>query len=483
MRIAIVHYHLKRGGVTRVIESTLAALKAAGADHEIVVLAGEVPDGISFHEKCRGVPGLQYSNAQDATPPAGELVAALKEAACVALGGEPDLWHIHNHSLGKNSSMPAVIEQLAESGARLLLQMHDFAEDGRPDNHRLNQIEGATLYPTASHVHYACINGRDAGYFAAAGLSDQLHLLPNPVEGAPLRTSEASAEIRRSLDCEELLLYPVRAVRRKNFGELLLWATCLQPGQALATTLGPTNQNFETTYARWQSLSAELSLPLHFGIGERSKWSFTCIMSSASAILNTSIAEGFGLAFLEPWLFGKPIMGRDLPAITKDFKASGIQLDGLYSSLRIPEDWIELDLLENKLRSGLQAAYEAYHIPMPSDAVDRARAGIMPEPGFLDFGGLDEDLQESVIRRVSEDKAAGRWISQQLPLKQKPGTEQIEANAASIKKHYNLNAYGERMSALYSKVAHSLTSPIASIDPDQILKHYLKPENFRLLRT
>ena len=483
MRIAIVHYHLKRGGVTRVIETTLAALNVAGVNHEVVILAGDLPDGISFHEKCRVVSGLQYSNAQEATPKGTELVDLLESAARDALGCLPDVWHIHNHSLGKNSSMPAVVEQLAQSGARLLLQMHDFAEDGRPDNHRLNQLEGAKLYPIASHLHYACINGRDAGYLARAGFGQQLHLLPSPVKGPPLRSNDQSTEILEALDCRELLLYPVRAVRRKNFGEVLLWATCLQEGQALATTLGPTNRNFEASYARWQTLSAELGLPLHFGIGERSEWSFTSIMSCASAIINTSIAEGFGLAFLEPWLFQRPIIGRDLPAITKDFKERGIRLEGLYSSLRIPESWIHLDLLESKLHDGLQSAYDAYGIAMPTDAVGRARAGITPEPGFLDFGGLDEDLQESVIRRVSKDKAAGRGISQQLPIEKKPDTARIKANAATIKEHYNLEAYGKRISALYSKIAHSEKSSITTIDPNQILQHYLKPENFRLLRT
>ena len=30
------------------------------------------------------------------------------------------------------------------------------------------------------------------------------------------------------------------------------------------------------------------------------------MMASAEAIVNTSVAEGFGLGFLEPWVLAKP---------------------------------------------------------------------------------------------------------------------------------------------------------------------------------
>ena len=101
LRVAIVHYHLKRGGVTRVIESALAAFDTLETPPEIVVLAGEIPEDLSFKERCRAIKGLRYSNAQERTPDPKSLRKALKKAAKSALGGDPDIWHIHNHSLGK----------------------------------------------------------------------------------------------------------------------------------------------------------------------------------------------------------------------------------------------------------------------------------------------------------------------------------------------------------------------------------------------
>ena len=114
LRVAIVHYHLKRGGVTRVIESTLRGLKQSSSKAPVssVVLAGEVPEDFPYLEQAHTVEGLHYSNSQANTPDPETLLEQLRITAGKALGGEPDLWHIHNHSLGKNEAMPGVVSSL-----------------------------------------------------------------------------------------------------------------------------------------------------------------------------------------------------------------------------------------------------------------------------------------------------------------------------------------------------------------------------------
>jgi len=481
-----VHYHLKRGGVTRVIESALAAFDTLETPPEMVVLAGEIPEDVSFKERCRAIKGLRYSNAQERTPDPKSLRKALKKAAKSALGGDPDIWHIHNHSLGKNSSFPSVVEQLAKEGEGLLLQMHDFAEDGRPENFQLNKERDALLYPTGARIHYACINGRDYAYFACEDLNhSQLHLIPNAVgDTAASPDSSTTQKILSRLECEKLILYPVRAVRRKNFGELLLWACCAPKGTAFATTLGPTNSNFVETYENWKKLANELNLPVRFGIGEENDWEFDAIVNSADAILTTSIAEGFGLAYLEPWLFAKLIIGRNLPPITEDFKRSGLELTALYNSLKIPVSWIDEDLLRAKIAEQLKVSYETYGKALPEGAIDQAIAGITPEPGFIDFGGLDEELQESVVRRVQEDSSAQSLIADQiLPLLESSSKNMIDANANRIRSQYNLDAYGKRLQFIYKRIVESKKTSISSLGSESLLAHYLRPESFRLLRT
>ena len=484
LRGAIVHYHLKRGGVTRVIESTLRGLgQGPGASVHSVVLTGEIPDGFPFKESARAVEGLHYSNSQARTPDSASLLQRMRDAARQALGAEPDLWHIHNHSLGKNEAMPGVVSLLAEAGEALLLQIHDFAEDGRPQNHRVNQARtehAGNLYPLGDRVHYALINARDHAVFTSHNLPGaQQHLLANPVEvdhspGEP----ESTAAIRTALRAETLFLYPVRALRRKNLGEFLLWSALARPGEVFATTLGPTNPDYQQTYRDWQSLAQSHQLPVHFGIGESMEHPFPSIMQSADCILTTSIAEGFGLSFLEPWLYGKPVTGRDLPEITADFKQQGIDLGPLYPSLPVPDCWIEEDALHAAIGKHLDQAYADYGRALPADAIDRAIAAIRPTEDTYDFGGLDEARQGAVIERLASNPLA----RQELPCNNLTIPEPGE-QARQIRDAYSLEAFSHGLQTLYRKIAGTSASAIDYLPPGDILDSFLMPERFRLLRT
>ena len=147
------------------------------------------------------------------------LFTRLKEAARDALGQTPDLWHIHNHSLGKNPFLTEAVALLAESGEKILLHPHDFAEDGRPGNY-LSLRSIPTGIPYRSHIHYAALNQRDRGFLAhmLKDCPSPVHLLANAVPPStpfcqPLTGIPFPSPLKTSL-------YPVRAVRRKNLGEL-----------------------------------------------------------------------------------------------------------------------------------------------------------------------------------------------------------------------------------------------------------------------
>ena len=181
MKIAIVHYHLQPGGVTRVIENTLQAWEENGTEIEAVALSGRAYPGDRL-ANTREIEGLDYSSPQDAIDPR-ILTERLRESARGALGQAPDLWHIHNHSLGKNPSLAAAVSLLAEAGERILLHPHDFAEDGRPGNYLSLREVYPRVYPTGSHIHYAALNQRDRSFLAHM-LKDSpspVHLLANAV--------------------------------------------------------------------------------------------------------------------------------------------------------------------------------------------------------------------------------------------------------------------------------------------------------------
>ena len=454
-----------------------------------MVLCGEAPQQAAFPGSCAVVPGLHYSNAQPRTPSAEQLWQQLRTAARAALGADPDIWHFHNHSLGKNTALPGLIGLMAAAGEALLLQMHDFAEDGRPHNYHLNQSQAGAaeqLYPQTAQVHYAVLNERDRAFFQQTGIArEQLHLLANPVESSQALDPPARAEvqqIRDTLNAGRLFLAPVRAVRRKNFGEILLWAALAREGDVFATTLGPTNQDYLAPYQRWTAFARSHKLPVHFGVAEHyPHWRFEALMQSADAILTTSIAEGFGLAFLEPWLFGKAIVGRNLPPISADFVAHGIDLSALYNAIGIPAEWLDLPNLRSELHAGLQQAYAAYATPLPADSVERALGAIQLPNGQIDFAGLNESQQQAVISRLVQDADARQQISASLS-DALAGPATIQDNAAIIRERYSVRAYAQSLKQLYQQIAGQATQPVRALDAQALLRAFLQPESFRLLR-
>lgn len=475
MKVAIVHYHLRPGGVTRVVENAVASL--AGRGVQTVALAGEPYTGRA--DMCTAnVPGLGYTQPNEKPDP-GALWFSLKQAARAALGGEPDLWHIHNHCLGKNNAMPQVVTRLAAE-TPVLLQIHDFAEDGRPGNYAslsTHVPDMDTLYPQAAQVHYGLLNSRDLDFLAQSGLATQsMHLLPNPVALPDIpedRPTVPGGEGRR------LVLYPTRAIRRKNVGELLLWATLSGGDTLFATTLAPENPAVKPIHDRWVAFTNELQLPVRFALGEQVDLSFPALMAAGDAVITTSVAEGFGLAFLEPCLFGKALVGRNLPGITRDFAHVGVNLEALYDRLLVPVEWAGgLDVIRLTVAHALRAYYEAYHRPVPGNAVDVALAA-MTAGDQIDFGRLSEPLQEAVIRRAQAEPGTLSGLA----LNYDAACAGVERNRNLVAENFDLERYGENLATVYGKVAASPVEPLRHGSHAAVLDQFLDPRRFNLLRT
>jgi glycosyltransferase involved in cell wall biosynthesis len=484
VRLAIVHHHLHPGGVTRIIEHAVSALRAH--DVEIVILSGVAPQR-GWDVPLRVVDALAYEEQRAAASPA-QLATDLQAAVRDALGSLPDLWHVHNHALGKNLILPGALRVLAAGGQRLLLQLHDFAEDGRPLNYRrlrrvVGEGDGARLvrclYPQAGQVHYAVLNGRDLKLLGAAGISpSRLHALANPVS---LQAAASDAEPVRAAQ-GRLWLYPTRAIRRKNLGEFLLWAALAEPGDRFATTLGPNNPAERPRYERWRELAAELDLPVSFELGTDAALRFEDLLSCAHAMVTTSIAEGFGLAFLEPWLVGRAVTGRNLDEITMEFSDAGVSLPQLYGRLDVPLEWIGQPVLQAKAQAGLQRCWDAYGRRLRSDDLSRTLAAWIDD-GRVDFGRLDEALQEQLIRRVNGSvEARGQLRPPRLP-DPGEGSEDIDENRAAILANFSREQYGVRLMDIYQQLMDSSVEPLDSLPGEAVLDQFLAPERLYLLRS
>ena len=484
MRIAIIHYHLRRGGVTRVIENTLAAL--AEKKMQTAVLAEECSGlAAKWQRHCIVVPALRYQTGKRRISPR-QLEKTLRAEATRKLGGAPDLWHVHNHHLGKNTSLTAAIASFARAGERLLLHVHDFPEDGRAENYqtlRTDLGEGdalrSCLYPAGTHILYGVLNQRDCRVLSAVGLpKQQLRLLPNPA--APVETIPAKHPLP-GLPFESLVLYPTRAIRRKNLGELLLWAALAPSGQGMGCTLAPDNPIARPRYDRWVARAKQWSLPVEFELGARCNVSFRELAAAADQWITTSVAEGFGLAFLEPWTFGRPVVGRNLPAITGDFAIAGMDFSHLYDHLKVPLAWLNANAVREELTVAMRQVYQRYSLSLEPSAAERAFAS-MTDGKFVDFGRLSEIQQERVIEKARQSPSSIHEIHPNRLASALPPAL-VHRNRETVRRRFSLETYGEKLIDCYQDLAKTTPSSIDWMDPRKILEQFLNPSRFCLLRT
>lgn len=483
MRIAIVHYHLRPGGVTRVIQNAVSVLPADDARY--VVIAGEAPSQSMPVSQHVVVEALGYADTAPQRP-IRAIVKELENTAKQALGGRPDVWHIHNHALGKNLVLSEVVYLLAQEGQRLLLQPHDFAEDGRPENYRFLRDNlhpddpkqlGAHLYPQGMHVHYALINQRDLTFLQACGVPEaQLHFLPNAI-----RTETAPPSEQPSME-KALYLYPGRGIRRKNIGEFLLWAALAQEDELFAITRAPKNPAARPIYDDWVAFAQSLNIAVDFEFGQQWQADFQSLLKAAHALVTTSVAEGFGLAFLEPWLVERPLVGRKLPEITGAIEDAGVDLSSLYARLDVPLAWIGKARFIQELTLKLQQLYQTYGRTASEEDFERAiTAAIQNEQ--VDFGKLDESFQKLVIQHLMNSAAAKQEIRPTTLCPSGPDLSTISQNRQAVIEHFNLDTYGNRLMRLYRTVAESRPEALKDIDADRLLDQFLAPERFCLLRT
>jgi len=517
MQLAIVHYHLNRGGVTQVIQNHLRALAAAGQggiDRVVILFGGRKeawPEGPvtganGIDLRLCPVPELEYD---DGGSPAADKLSRAMADALTAEGASPETCalHIHNHSLGKNASLPGAVKILAAKGWRSLLHVHDFAEDFRPDNYR--QLADALapdhpenlprqLYPQAGQIHYAVLNGRDFRLLEQAGVpANRLHSLPNPV--APFGELPDRGTARAMLadkfgvgESCKFLLYPVRGIRRKNVGEALLWSLLPSEEVRVGITLSPLNPVENRTYQQWAELAAKLNLPTLFGVGDPGGLGFTENLSASDVILTTSVAEGFGMVFLECWLAGRTLVGRDLPEITSDFKSSGVTFDGLHDKLLVPIDWIGLDGFRDALAQTFLSVSAAYGVAAMSPTDLSAEIDNLVTDGKVDFALLSVALQRRVIERLGRCpfdidvlRQINPWIESAVADGHGLRSEQVGQNAAIVSEQYSLAACGKRLADVYKNVMDA--EPSDAIEPpahgETILQTLLHPSRLNPIRV
>ena len=462
MKIVFLHFHLNTGGVTTVIRQQIRAM---GADIDPLVISGEAPAD-AFPAAVAVVPSLAYDTVRsdDATPE--QTAEAVEQAIAKQWPDGCDLIHVHNPTLAKNRDLLAVIGLLQQRGHRFLLQIHDFAEDGRPD------VYFDTDYP--GDCHYAVINRRDVTALQAAGLqSEGLHLIPNMVDALPESASEGESS--------EYLLYPVRAIRRKNIGEAILLSRFLPPGMRLWITRPPNSPADVESYRDWKRLVNRHGLRVDFEVGVET--SFQKLVTNAHAMITTSINEGFGFAFVEPWTAGKHLCGRKIAGIVDDFEARGIDLSSMYSTLRIPIDWLDLEQFEADWAVTVKTCANRFGIEISDSHIEEAFS-VLATDGTIDYGLLHETQQKEVLHFLETYADAADELIRVNPfLVDVPGVpppDRIDQNRDIILREYSADAYRRRLLSAYNAVCSRTVSQ--RVDRAALLAFFFDLSRFSLLK-
>ncbi|GHU82638.1 hypothetical protein FACS189468_7050 [Spirochaetia bacterium] len=468
MKIALAHYHLRSGGVTSVVLHQARALRDAG--DEVLIITGEKPP------EDPGIPlvlieGLQYDQIRNPLPQdstdfsdsAANLAGAISAAMESHWGSPADILHVHNPLIRKNRSLIPALKLLQKRGIRLLLQNHDLAEDFRPD------VYTGEAYP--ENCHYGVINSRDYSFLHRAGLKTAgLHLIPNEV--FPM---EAAGGLERTR-----YLYPVRGIRRKNIGEALFFSLFIPKGRTVALTLPPTTERDLGVYRRWIALAQALRLPVEFEVGMKKSFSET--LGSSLCVITTSIKEGFGFSFLEPWTAGRAVLGRRLD-VCRDFEDAGVVFDSLYNSINIPTVYISPGQFYKKMEQTLAAVFHTFGLAIPDYLIGRMGEEFLNRE-TLDFGSMDEEFQENIIRTlisnsvVREEIIAANPFLAALP-DWKPDEDLIETNRRVILEKYSRERILEILRDTYRQV---LGTPVShKIQKTLLLELYLDPLRFSLV--
>jgi len=461
MNIAILHYHLKTGGVTTVIKQHINAVKD---DCEFLVLTGPEPE-TPFPAETTYIRGLGYDKDNDENFEPHAVAEAVIRAIHTKWPEGCDVIHIHNPTLAKNKNFIKILNILKQDH-NLFLQIHDFAEDGRPT------VYFKEDYP--SDCHYGVINSRDYKYLLASGLKESgLHIIPNTV--SPIKN------ITQPENIEPRILYPVRAIRRKNIGEAILLSLFTGENQ-IAITQPPNSITDFIPYNAWKNFVELNRINIIFEAGLKSD--FELLTASSKFMISTSITEGFGFSFLEPWLSGKLLIGRKLSSICTDFENNAIKLDHLYSNLFIPLDLINNDELYNLWSSCIFKNCRRFCFSIDKDTVDSAFEKITQNKS-IDFGLLNESFQKEVILCLLSDSSLKKNLINLNPFLADPGNihdkeHLIEHNNNSIRRNYINDDMKDRLLEIYNTVKTDVVNQ--TINKERLFEKFLNLDKFSLLK-
>lgn len=430
MNLVIVHYHLRPGGIRRVIELATPYLLHELPNVTTVTLAcGEAGDekwlrqfAAMIHParlQIRVERTFNYFSEQKLTPQKlrQRLHAALGK---ILAGTAPDnclVW-AHNLGIGRNLLLSQELAQACTTrGVTLVSHHHDLWFDNRW--RRWPEIRHAgfrslpdvanTIFPAHRDIRHAGINSQDATvlrkHFGPAAA-----LLPNPVprQHPPRPTAVRAARqwLARTLrdSAAPVWILPCRLLRRKNVAEALLLTRWLRPEAWLITTGGASSADELPYFHQLERAAQQQHWRLRLGVlqgDETDKPSVAELMAASETVLLTSIQEGFGLPYLEAAAADRPLIARNLPNVAPDLRRFGFRLPQAYDEIRVSSDLFDW----KSERARQQKLFARWRNQLPATLRQSVATPIALEttnPTTVPFSRLTLTAQLEVLARPHE---------------------------------------------------------------------------------
>jgi hypothetical protein len=364
LKLIIFHYHLRPGGVRRILElATPHLLHARRNLREIVLAAGEATDHRWNEFYGRHVaptpveffldPALGYVSEQSARPGiiTPRVRAALRKLFAGATPSNTLVW-AHNLGIARNLVLTRELTRLcAARGIPLLLHHHDWWFDNRwlrwPEMRRTGfatlSAAARAVFATAPAVRHLAINQADAAVLRhhfgprAGWLPNLSECTPAP---KPARRQAAHDWLQAKIADHgaPVWLLPCRLLRRKNVAEALLLTRWLRPEAWLVTT-GDVSSADEADYcARLTQAARRHHWRVRLGVlagNEARKPAIPKLLAASEAVMLTSIQEGFGLPYLEAVAARRPLIARALPNIAPDLAQFGFKFPQYYEEILV----------------------------------------------------------------------------------------------------------------------------------------------------
>lgn len=438
-----IHYHNRPGGVARVIEGYFKTfdrtcrsnkkksviicknyLEEPSSNYEVVSVKEcdyrrFYTSGTFLRLRCRLFRKLIKIITHDALP----------KPVCVVA---------HNLSLGKNIALSAAFSDVvdffrSDNTVRFYSVIHDMAEEGRVQ--LVNYIQSMEslgipvwnfLYPKGK-LKYIVLNNRNYRLYKNAFFP--VILLPNPVieKGNYPRLSRferreiITACVKLSkrdnttfIPASETVLYPVRIISRKNVLEAVIKVCIIDKANLLIGSPG-TSRYDRKLYNTIKKISQRYNLPVLLDIERireylprsviKKKRIIELVYAISDRCISTSIAEGFGFALFEPWMYYKKVTGRIPKGISK---TEIIDLSHLYDSFSIPASWISIEELIRHYYLHFMKMFAQKGIQLDKKSFASRFNKVFIHRGAIDFSILSQKMQFDVLQRIMKDRDSMR---------------------------------------------------------------------------